>query len=185
MVKLRQERGYPWHVPPHPLRRADYYLITAANFEHAPIMATEQRRLEFQGLLLDAFQNARAEIVAWVVLPNHYHLLAWLPSLEKAKAIFQRLHGLTSRQWNAQDKTVGRKVWYRYSDRLIRSDRHFYATVNYIHYNPVRHGWVKRADEWVCTSLWAYLETKGRAWLVDIWRRYPIKDYGRGWDEMR
>ena len=65
---------------------------------------------------------------------------------------------------------------------MIRSERHFYATINYIHYNPVKHGWTSRADEWVCSSIWAYLETKGRDWLVDVWRRYPLKDYGKGWD---
>jgi putative transposase len=182
LVKFRQERGYPWHAPPHPLQKEDYYLLTAANFEHSHIMNTEQRRIEFQCLLLDKFSNFGADIVAWVVLPNHYHLLVWLPNPKEVKTVFNQLHGSTSRQWNLKDKTFGRRVWYRYSDRLIRSERHFYATINYIHYNPVKHGFVKRADQWVCSSIWAYFESKGREWLVDIWRQYPIKDYGKKWD---
>ncbi|MFQ6078070.1 MAG: transposase [Thermodesulfobacteriota bacterium] len=182
VVRFRQQQGYPWHAPPHPVQGANYYMLTAANFEHSRIMATEERRLKFQQLLLNAFQNAGAEIVAWVVLPNHYHLLIWLHDFGEASSIFKHLHGMTSRQWNLEDETVGRKVWYRYSDRLIRSERHFYASINYTHYNPVKHGWVKRIDEWVCSSFWAYVETKGRDWLVDIWRRYPVKDYGKGWD---
>lgn len=182
VVQFRKQQGYPWHAPPHPIGEANYYMLTAANFEHASIMSTKERRLEFQGLLLDTFQNAGAEIMAWVVLPNHYHLLTWLPDLKRVSPTFKHLHGRTSRQWNLEDETVGRKVWYRYTDRMIRSERHFYASINYIHYNPVKHGWVKRIDEWVCSSFWAYLETKDRDWLVDIWRRYPVKDYGKGWD---
>jgi len=183
VVQFRQERGYPWHAPPHPVRGANYYLLTAANFEHATIMASEERRTEFQGLLLEALtNNEEVEVVAWVILPNHYHVLAWLEHLKTASVALQRLHGSTSRQWNLEDHNVGRKVWYRFTDRVIRSERHFYATINYIHYNPVKHGWIKRVDGWVCSSFWAYLETKGREWLVDLWRRYPVKDYGKGWD---
>jgi putative transposase len=182
VLRYRKEQGYPWHSPPHPIRGARYYLLTATNFEHAPIMSSEARRLEFQTRLITAFQEVGAEIAAWVILPNHYHLLIWVPNLNIASAVLQRLHGSTSRQWNLEDDTVGRKVWYRFSDRAIRSERHFSTTINYIHYNPVKHGSTQRADEWVCSSIWAYLESKGRDWLADLWRSYPIRDYGKGWD---
>lgn len=182
VVRYRQEHGYPWHAPPHPIQEANYYVLTAANFEHSCVMSTEERRVEFQTRLLDEFQDNGVEAIAWVILPNHYHMLAFLPEFERAASVFQHLHGSTSRKWNLEDQRVGRKVWYRYTDRMIRSERHFYATINYIHYNPVKHGWASRADEWVCSSIWAYLETKGRDWLVDIWRRHPLKDYGKGWD---
>jgi putative transposase len=182
LVRYRQEHGYPWHAPPHPIREAIYYLFTAANFGHSHIMATDERRISFQGHLLEEFQLGGAELCAWVILPNHYHLLTFVPDFDKIASTFQHLHGSTSRRWNLEDDLVGRKVWYRYSDRAIRSERHFYATINYMHYNPVKHGWVGRADEWVCSSIWAYLDTNGRDWLKDIWREYPIREYGKGWD---
>jgi putative transposase len=182
VVRYRQEHGYPWHAPPHPIQEANYYMLTVTNFEHARVMSTEERRIEFQTRLLDEFQDNGVEVIAWVILPNHYHMLAFLPEFKRAASVFQHLHGSTSREWNLEDQKVGRKVWFRYTDRMIRSERHFYATINYIHYNPVKHGWASRADEWVCSSIWAYLETKGRDWLVDIWRRHPLKDYGKGWD---
>jgi putative transposase len=182
LVRYRQEHGYPWHAPPHPIREATYYLFTAANFEHSSIMATDERRISFQRRLLAEFALAGMEVSAWVILPNHYHFLAFVPDFDKAASTFQHLHGSTSRRWNLEEGLVGRKVWYRYSDRAIRSERHFYATINYLHYNPVKHGWASRADEWVCSSIWAYLEIKGRDWLEDIWREYPVRDYGKGWD---
>jgi putative transposase len=182
LVRDRQQHGHPWHAPPHPVREATYYLFTAANFEHSCIMATDERRIDFQGHLLDEFQLAGAEVSAWVILPNHYHFLAFVPDFDKIASRFQHLHGPASRRWNLEDDLVGRKVWYRYSDRAIRSERHFYASMNYIHYNPIKHGWVSRADEWVCSSIWPYLETEGRGWLKDIWREYPPRDYGKGWD---
>jgi hypothetical protein len=48
VVSYRREHGYPLHAPPHPLREAGYYLITAAIFEHKPIMAATSRRTEFE-----------------------------------------------------------------------------------------------------------------------------------------
>ena len=182
LVRYRQQHGYPWHGPPHAIREANYFLFSAANFDHAPIMASDERRITFQTLMLERFERAGVEVRAWVVLPNHYHILAFVPHFHKIASAFQRLHGSTSRQWNLEDDRVGRKVWYRYTDRAIRSERHFYATINYLHYNPVKHDCAARADEWVSSSIWVYLESNGRDWLSDLWKEYPVRDYGKGWD---
>lgn len=76
----------------------------------------------------------------------------------------------------------GRKVWYRYSDREIRGEGHYYACFNYVHGNPAKHGWVKRADQWLCSSIHGYLKELGREYLRDLWDKYPPRDMGKGWD---
>ncbi len=75
------------------------------------------------------------------------------------------------------------KVWYRFSDRAIRSERHYQATLNYIHYNPVKHNCVDSPYDWNESSLHWYLEVYGREWLRDGWVNYPVRDYGKGWDD--
>ena len=75
-----------------------------------------------------------------------------------------------------------RKVWYRWCDRAIRSERHYYTTLNYIHYNPVKHSLVKSPYEWVESSVHWYLQAYGRQWLRDSWTQYPVQDYGSDWD---
>jgi putative transposase len=77
---------------------------------------------------------------------------------------------------------MGRKIWYRYCDRAIRSQRHYYTTLNYIHYNPVKHDLVKSPYDWLESSVHWYLETYGREWLRETWVRYPVRDYGKGWN---
>jgi len=124
------------------------------------------------------------EVSAWVVLPNHYHLLARVPSLRQFGLMSRKLHSKTAVQWNREDGIPGRQVWYRYTDRAIRGDGHYYAALNYIHGNPVKHAYVDRADEWACSSVHIYLETFGREYLRDLWRQYPPRDMGKGWDEM-
>jgi putative transposase len=182
VLHLRKARGFPLHAP-HPLNEKNYYLLTAANFEHKHIMAKAERRTEFQKLVLEKFLEAGIEIVAWVFLANHYHLLAFVPVFPKLPLLFNGLHGATSRQWNLEDGMTGkRKVWYQFTDRMIRGEPHFYSTLNYIHYNPVKHGYAKRMDEWEWSSFGWYLEEMGRDWLVEIWKKYPITGYGEKWD---
>jgi putative transposase len=161
LLRYRQQQGLPWHAPPHRIRETRHYLFTAANFEHRPIMSSEERRLSFQSSLLQQLGSAGISVEAWVVLPNHYHLLAFVPDFDTVAPFFQRLQGSTSRQWNLEDGAEGRKVWYRYTDRAMRSERHFYTTINYLHYNPVKHGYAERADQWVSSSIWAYHRHKG------------------------
>jgi putative transposase len=55
IVRLRAAKGFPLHSPPHPLQEKTYYLLTAANFEHRRIMASVERRSEFQKLTLKNF----------------------------------------------------------------------------------------------------------------------------------
>lgn len=183
LVQQRIARGFPSHRPPHLEQGAGYYLLTAAVYEHKALIDPATRRDQFQDALLAAFEHDEIEVSAWVVLPNHYHILAWLPSLRGVSSIFNRLHGRTSRQWNLEDNRQGRKVWYRYSDRVVRNEEHFYRALNYIHANPVHHGYVQRSRDWRWSSLEHYLEILGIEWLETTWRRYPVDDFGKGWDD--
>jgi putative transposase len=92
------------------------------------------------------------------------------------------MHGRTSKAINEEDGSRGRKNWYRCQDRIIQSERHFWTTVNYIHHNPVKHGYVEKWQDWPFSSVHWYLETKGRPWLYETWEEYPLRGYGDKWD---
>ena len=93
-----------------------------------------------------------------------------------------RLHGRTSFDWNGEEHVRGRKVFYRAVDRAMRTNRHFWTTVNYVHNNPVRHGYVKRWEDWPWSSAIQALSTWGHAETLRIWREYPLYKYGDKWD---
>ena len=76
--------------------------------------------------------------------------------------LFRSIHGSRSYQWNLEDRVRGRTVWYGYTDRAIRSERHYYTTLNYLHYNPVKHQWAKSPYDWNQSSVHWYLEYYGR-----------------------
>ena len=185
VLRKRREHGYPLHAPPHPFRDAGQYLITAANFEHAPIMASPERRTNFEARLLATMDGIRAVVYAWVVLPNHYHILLGVDALDQVSAALKQLHGTTSREWNLADEQTGqRRVWYKFTDRQVRDEAHFYYALNYVHYNPVKHGVAGEPYEWPWSSLNNYLDAHGRQWLRNTWQAHlPGDAFGQGWDD--
>lgn len=184
VVRERRARGFPPHSPPHPVHVQPYYLLTATCYEHARHMQAETRRRQLLEMLFETFTLADMQTQAWAILPNHYHLLVYVVDFDTLGGLFRAVHGPTSRQWNLEDSTPGRKVWYRFTDRAMRSERHYYTTLNYIHYNPVKHGWAKSPYDWAESSVHWYLAHRGREWLQDLWRQYPVREYGKGWDDI-
>ncbi|MBI5965367.1 MAG: transposase [Chloroflexi bacterium] len=186
IVRHRSEQGYPLHAPPHPFRDAGAYLITAANFEHKAVMNSPKRRTEFETRLLNSIKEFSDELIAWMVLPNHYHILIMVKSLDDVSTALKQLHGTTSREWNIEDNLTGsRRVWYKFADTRIRNDVHLHAAFNYIHFNPVKHGYAGSAYDWHWSSLSLYYNDKGRDWLRTHWKEYtPPNDFGNGWDDF-
>jgi putative transposase len=186
IILYRREKGYPLHAPPHPFRDAGAYLISAANFEHKAVMNLPKRRTEFETRLLNSIKEITDDLIAWVVLANHYHVLINVQSLDDISAVLKHLHGTTSREWNIEDNLTGkRRVWYKFADTYIRNDAHLHMAFNYIHYNPVKHGYVDDPYEWPWSSLSIYYDDKGRKWLREHWQMYtPPVDFGNGWDDF-
>jgi putative transposase len=182
LVASRIEEGYPWHSPPHYESIDDFSIFTAACYEHQRILNTPERLLWFENQLFEVLSEMRGICAAWCVLPNHYHVLYKMENMKQMSKGIAHLHGRTSFHMNKEDDARGRQVWCRFQDRLMRSERHYFTTLNYIHNNPVKHGYVKKWQEWPFSSAHWYLAEKGRDWLVDVWLEYPVHDYGRKWD---
>lgn len=175
----------PWHGPPHfSGQQTDQYLITVTCYEHAPILGSSDERMDdFVLLVHQAFEDAEATIHAWVLLPNHYHVLATVADLTLLLGRLGRLHGRTSFTWNKEEGMRGRKCWHRVSDRAMRSEAHFWATMNYVHHNAVKHGYVEQWAEWPWSSALEFLRETGREDALKLWKDFPIGDYGVGWDD--
>jgi putative transposase len=182
VLRTRRINNLPLHEPFHKFDEfSKTYLISAANFEHKAIMKTEVRRQYLEEMLFSVFNKDDSKIHCWCILPNHYHILINIDLL-KFKNTISKIHWKTSHQWNMEDSVSGRKVWFRFSDRAMKNESHYWASVNYVHYNPVKHGYVKKADMWVSSSFGEYLGKYGRERLVALWRKYPLNDYGKNWD---
>jgi putative transposase len=138
---------------------------------------------DFAASLLAVLERAEATVSAWCVLPNHFHVLIEAPMIAKVLFELGRLHGTTSLAWNREEGQLGRKNFHGAVERTIRSDAHYMATMNYVHHNPVRHGYVEKWTDWPWSSAKAFLQRVGRDTAEVIWKDFPVLDYGAGWDD--
>ena len=74
-------------------------------------------------------------------------------------------------------------MWCKAAETLIKNDAHFRASINYVNHNAVKHGYVKRWQDWPWSSAPDYVEKVDRATLERWWQEYPIHHYGQGWDD--
>ena len=102
-----------------------------------------------------------------------------IKALRHVLALF---HGRSSHRWNGEDTARGRKVWFNCFERPMKSERHLWASLNYVHHNPVHHGYVAHWQEWPWSSAADFLRQIGREKAEAIWRKYPILEFGKKWD---
>ena len=183
LLAFRQLNDRPWHSPSHRVAQNGRYLLSASCYEHRPwIGKSPQRMGDFASRLLETMEPHCQEINAWCVLPNHYHALVFTLELPDLLGEIGRLHGRTAFIWNGEDAARGRKVWFNCAETCMKTERHFWATLNYVHHNPVHHGYVKRWQVWPFSSANAFLASASRQMAEEIWRMYPVLDYGKEWD---
>jgi putative transposase len=181
-VAHRRARGFPLHKPPHFPRELGWYLVTAATYEHRPYFGATNELRALETRLLEAFASANIPCAGWVVLPNHYHALIHTNDLNRVGNAIGPIHGRSSRYVNSRDKTPGRRVWYKFNDRRMRSERHFWASLHYVAHNPVKHGYVDRLSAWPWSCVHELIEEYGSEWLRNLIDEYPLADYGDKWD---
>ncbi|MFL6374536.1 MAG: REP-associated tyrosine transposase [Pyrinomonadaceae bacterium] len=96
--------------------------------------------------------NTKYILHAWVIMPNHAHILAQpLKGVHLPKLV----HSIKSYSAQKANEVLSRtgKFWqHDFFDRYIRSTRHFSAVLRYIHNNPVKAGLCTRPEEWEFSS---------------------------------
>jgi len=106
-------------------------------------------------------------IVAMVMLPEHLHAIWRLPPGDadyplrwsQIKAGFSRRLVKDERIRASRQAKRERGIWQRrYWEHQIRDEDDLARHVDYIHYNPVKHGWVSNPVDWPHSTLHAYIE---------------------------
>ncbi len=164
------------HRPPHLYVDDTWYFVTAATVGKAHILSTDEHFNLWLATFKELIAEFKAKLTAWVALPNHTHFL-FLPQHGRDLGGFmKRLNGRTSYELNGLDDARGRTVWYSYWDTCVNNERGFWTRFNYIHYNPVKHGYVQKPEDWQFSSYRYYLRGEGEVWLGNCLNDFPISD---------
>ena len=123
-------------------------------------------------MFLDALRRVQhshdIELFAWVVMPEHVHLLLRSGASETLERTLRSLKIVVSKRaierWRSLDAPIlarlsrpdgGHRFWLKGGgfDRTVRDDAEFSRAVRYIHRNPVERGLVERAEDWRWSSV--------------------------------
>ncbi len=131
-------------------RRIEYYLdqgYGSAVLGDARVAAMVQQSLLY-------FDGQRYRLSAWVVMPNHVHMLLTPDAQWSLSQIMKSLKSYTSHEANRILGDRGQFWMEDYFDRYIRDEKHFANAISYIENNPVKAGLCQKPRDWKFSSAW-------------------------------
>ncbi len=155
------------------------FFLTIVTYNRQPIFSNPENINKLRQAIATVKSEMPFDIVAAVVLPDHLHFLWKLPSKDlnyskrvgRLKSLFTKaLRGNNSLPQNvsiSRQKHRESNVWQRrFWEHTIKDEADFEQHLNYIHYNPVKHGLV------FCPHFWQYSS-------FDLWIKKKI--YSSDW----
>jgi putative transposase len=112
--------------------------------------------LAFERTLAEVQERVPMRILAWCLMPNHWHLVLW-PRQDGQLSNYMRLVTLTHTQrWHAHRASAGTGHLYqgRFKSFVVQGDAHFLAVSRYVEANALHGNLVRRAEDWRWGSLW-------------------------------
>jgi putative transposase len=134
------------------------YLVTTATLEREPLFADFKAAQVASRAFEDKAVLADAKLLAWVLMPDHFHGLLQLGEQISLQNMVNRLKSASARQVN---RAMGRKgsLWAKaYHDHALRCEEDLLATARYIVANPVRAGLVRHVGDYpFWNAIWLVL----------------------------
>ena len=165
--------------------RGARYFFTLVTYRRRPLFRDEAARKLLHQTMETVRDRRPFDEFARVVLPDHLHCLWTLPDDDddfpvrwrQIKAAFTRrylhLGGPSLSEAARRRSKRYRGVWQpRYWEHRIRNEDEWYAYRDYIHLNPVKHGYVEDPRDWPWSSVHHHLKM---GWLSENWESWsPI-----------
>ena len=110
----------------------------------------------FERVLCEAHDRYPMRILAYCLMPNHWHFVLW-PRKEGELTDFMRwLTNTHTMRWHAHYHTSGTGHVYqgRFKAFAVETDKYFYTVARYVERNALRAELVSRAEDWRWSSLW-------------------------------
>lgn len=158
---------YPYHV----LNRANARL---------PIFFKEDDYKMFESILEEACEEYEMRLLAYCLMPNHFHLVLYPRKDGDLQKFMQWLTLTHTQQWHAKNNTTGTGHLYqgRYKSLLVQEDTHLLGLIRYVERNPLRAKLVTDLHNWRFSSYWRRLHgTSEQRKLLATWPIEAPRDY--------
>ncbi len=132
-----------------------YHIINRAN-NRTQIFKSDDDYKHFERLLKEANERIPVGILAYVLMPNHWHLVLH-PKRDGDLSLFMHWLTLThTQQYHAKTKTIGHGHLYqgRYKAFIVEQDDYLIQLIRYVERNPLRARLERKAEDWRWGSAW-------------------------------
>ena len=158
-----------------------YHVLNRAN-ARVQIFDDKKDYQLFELILEDAAQRYDMRLLAYCVMPNHWHLVLYPKQDGDLSAFMGWLANTHTRRWHVSKYTVGEGHLYqgRYKSFICQKDNHFLTLVRYVERNAKQAKLVKKAENWPWSSIWrrqsgtAQQKNMLTAWPLDPPRPYLV-----------
>ncbi|MCZ6624854.1 MAG: transposase [Deltaproteobacteria bacterium] len=135
-----------------------FHVLNRAN-ARSRIFENERDYHALEHVMADTIQHVPVRILAYCLMPNHWHMVLWPQQDGELGAFMQRLTTTHVRRWHLHRHSVGSGHLYQgtYKSFPIQDDKHFLTVCRYVEQNALRAGLVKTAENWRWSSLWLRL----------------------------
>ena len=132
-----------------------YHVINRAN-GRLQIFNEDNDYQLFEKFLLDTKELTDMRILAYSIMPNHWHLVLHPKNDGDLGVFMHRLTNAHTRQVHVNTKTIGSGHLYqgRYKSFLVENDKYLLMLVKYVERNPVRAKLVRACENWQWGSAW-------------------------------
>ncbi|HOE10260.1 MAG TPA: transposase [bacterium] len=154
---MATESRTDWHHSPlHVFRPGATFIVTAGTLHKERLFRDDERLRLLEESLFEVTDKYGWQVEAWAIFSNHYHFVAQSSEeIDSLRRMVRRLHSVTAIRLNQFDGTKGRQVWFQYWDTCLTYEKSYYARLNYVHNNPVKHGIVAVAEQYpFCSANW-------------------------------
>jgi REP-associated tyrosine transposase len=129
--------------------------------------------LAFEKILSEAHERTGVRIVAYCLMPNHWHLLLWPPEDGELSEVMRWITVTHTQRWHAHRHSAGTGPVYqgRYKSFPVQTDEHFVTVARYVECNALRANLVPRAEEWSAAQ-------RGRPIGAEDWMLKTAKQLG-------
>jgi len=155
------------------------YFFTLVTFDRRPFLTSALARACLREALRETRSVQPFRLDAICLLPDHLHCLWTLPAGDTDfSGRWNRIKGLFSKRYLAAGQSPGNPnasrrrtgeaaIWQRrFWEHCIREDKDFRRHLDYLHFNPVKHGHVMRAADWPWSSFARYVRM---GWYDEAW----------------
>ncbi|MGH7796267.1 MAG: transposase [Candidatus Binatia bacterium] len=109
----------------------------------------------FERVMTESADRIAIRILAYCIMPNHWHMVLWPTREGELGQFVQRLTTTHVRRWHLYRQSVGTGHLYQgtFKSFPIQDDDHFLTVCRYVEQNPLRAGLVSRTEDWRWSSM--------------------------------